>query len=151
MMARGPPRCRHRYPTPHDTPSRHPLTTLPYYTPLLHPLTIPPYYTPHYICIHIHIHICPLLLRSLTAALQSLLGVEKGAKGMSKDELGRLLANTNSGADGYALTEQARADAREAVTSQVSRVSIRTVYAPDSTHLTHLTRPNLTTTLLTLT
>jgi len=51
---------------------------------------------------------------------QSLLGVDKGAKGMSKDELGRLLANTNSGADGYELTEQARADAKEAVTSQLS-------------------------------
>ena len=39
---------------------------------------------------------------------------------MSKDELGRLLANTNSGAGGYELTEQARADAKEAVTSQLS-------------------------------
>eukprot|EP00964_Phaeocystis_antarctica_P147239 scaffold113741_cov33-Phaeocystis_antarctica.AAC.1 len=77
-----------------------PLTTPPYYTPLLHPLTasLPP----------------------LTAPSQSLLGVDKGAKGMSKDELGRLLANTNSGADGYELTEQARADAKEAVTSQLS-------------------------------
>ena len=99
-----------------------PLTTPPYYTPLLHPLTasLPP----------------------LIAPSQSLLGVDKGAKGMSKDELGRLLANTNSGADGYELTEQARADAKEAVTSQVSMS--RVVYSPHShltnlTHLTHLT------------
>ena len=108
-----------------------PLTTPPYYTPLLHPLTasLPP----------------------LIAPSQSLLGVDKGAKGMSKDELGRLLANTNSGADGYELTEQARADAKEAVTSQVSmsRVSILTLLTlltllalrilDSLTHLTSLT------------
>ena len=38
----------------------------------------------------------------------------------SPNEPGRLLANTNSGAGGYELTEQARADAKEAVTSQLS-------------------------------
>jgi len=51
---------------------------------------------------------------------QSIVGVDKGPKGMSKDEVGRLLANANSGADGYVLSEQSKAAAKEAVTSQMS-------------------------------